>query len=84
MSTETKNPNGMSFRELLLEVRDDVKELKYQFNELDGATVKKEELQMWRSAQVTTRRWAITTIITLFVLGVMVLGVVIPIIQRTN
>ena len=71
------DPNGMTFRELIMEVRDDVKDLKYQMTALDGSTVKKEELEMWKQAQNTTKRWAITTIISLLVLGLMALGIVV-------
>lgn len=70
---------GMSFRELLYEVRDDVKALGHLFNDLDSSVVKKDELDLWRLTQKNARRWAITTIISLGVLGMTILGIVLAV-----
>lgn len=68
---------GMSFREILMEVREDVKSLFTMVDALDGSVVKKTELDLWRETQKNARRWAITTIISLLVLLVTITSVII-------
>jgi len=68
--------DGFSFREILVEVRDKVDALDSRFDHLENNVVLKTELEMWKKTQVNTRRWAITTILSLLVIGVMILGIV--------
>ena len=80
----TERPlEGMTFREILYEVRRDVKEVKEEVDnvQLSMASmykiyVTKAELGVWREVQRSQRRWAITTIVSLAVLGVTILGIV--------
>ena len=56
----------MTDHQMIQEIRDDVRALAHAFDTFKDEVVLKSELQMWREAQKTTRRWAITTIITVF------------------
>lgn len=67
----------MTLRELVLEMRDKIDTLFGMVDHLENNVVTREELRLWREAQRTTKRWAITTIISLAVLGIMILGIVI-------
>ena len=75
--TDGREVSGLSLRELLMEVRRDVKLVFEKIDHLDNATVKKSDLELWTETQKNTKRWAITTIISLAVLGIMVLGLLI-------
>lgn len=67
---------GLTIRQLVLEMREDIRKLFGAINHLENNVVTQDELQMWRQAQRTTKRWAIATIISLAVLGVTILGIV--------
>lgn len=67
---------GMTIRELIDEIRDDIRALSDKVNRIEGRMVSKEELAMWRKIIRSNRRWAVTTIISLAILGIMVLGYV--------
>lgn len=67
---------GMTIRELIDEIRDDIRALSDKVNQIEGRMVSKEELAMWRKIIRSNRRWAVTTIISLAILGIMVLGYV--------
>lgn len=78
-----RDSHGMSFREILSEVRDDVKEVKEEVDNvqitlvgLDKVYVTKAEYQMWQDIQRGQRRWAITTIVSLAVLGMTILSII--------
>lgn len=77
--TPEHNPHGMTLRELLMEVRSDVKSLFNRMDELEDEVVTKTQLNLWTETQRNTRRWAVTTIISLLVLGIMALSVVIAV-----
>jgi hypothetical protein len=69
----------MSFRDLLLEVRRDVKDLFQKMDHietrLDTEVITKTEFSMWKETQKNIRRYAITTIISLFILVAAIAGV---------
>lgn len=73
------DPAGMSFRDLLLEVRRDVKDLFQKMDHietrLDTEVITKTEFSMWKETQKNIRRYAITTIISLFILVAAIAGV---------
>ncbi len=63
--------------DLLQEVRDDVKALTQAFTDFKGRVVMKDELELWQEAQQTTRRWAITTILSFLAIGITVVLVIV-------
>lgn len=72
---EDKETHGLTLRQLVLEMREDIKHLSGSVTHMESQVVTREELQMWREAQSATKRWAITTIISLAVLGITIVGV---------
>jgi len=68
--------DGLSFRDLIMEVRSDVRKLFGKINDLEDSVVTKTELDLWKATQVTTRRWAIGVIISFLVLAFAIVGLI--------
>lgn len=75
--SEERETHGLTIRQLVLEMREDIKQLSAAISHLENNAVTRQELNMWRQAQKTTRRWAVTTILSLAVLGMIVLAAVV-------
>ena len=56
---------GITLQQLMMEIRNDLGELKTSFTDFKGRVVMKEELELWQEAQRTTRRWAVGTLIAI-------------------
>lgn len=69
----------MTDHQMISEIRDDVKSLSSEFKNFKDEVVLKEELNMWKSAQTTTRRWAIGIIISLIGVGISVTWIILAI-----
>jgi len=63
-------PNGISLQDLMMEVRDDLSELKASFADFKGRVVMKDELELWQETNRTTRRWAIGIVLTILAVSV--------------
>lgn len=79
MSEPPHDSSGMSFRDLLIEVRRDVKEVFFKIDHLetrlDTEVITKTEFSLWRETQRNIRRYAITTAISMLALIVTVASV---------
>lgn len=60
----------MSDREMIQEIREDIKNLARRFTEFEYEVVLKTDLNLWIESNKTTRRWAIGTIITIIAAGI--------------
>lgn len=67
---------GLTFRELLMEVRAEVHVLNQRIDKVEGRMVTKTDIDHWREIKQTTRRWAITTIISFLAIMVTVAGII--------
>lgn len=79
---------GMSFRELIVEIRRDVKEvfakIDHMETRLDTEVLTKTEFNLWKETQRNIRRYAITTIISLLVLGLMIGSTVVAVLDNRS
>ncbi len=65
--------DGLTIKDIIMEVRDELGELRDSFADFKGRVVMKDELELWQETQRTTRRWAITTVLS--VIGVLILAI---------
>lgn len=73
-----------SFKETLIEIRSDVKELKQDFEqfkddsmEFRTTVVLKSDFNLWQEARRTTRRWAVATMVSIIATAVMAVTLVV-------